>query len=341
MVEATARAVMVGILLKNHWKILSAPLAVGVIGVLLFAGCGQNPTNVSLSDPRVLSLLKAMDQVDRAALGFSPIATNAQISLELQSGSTYDAMLHVYGATSRTIAFRKTGSGYRWISEQEIYEGPKWHQTVDGTFREQMVIEFQTERVNGIPTNTLSIRYTGGDTNLEGREFILADVNPILERWKTSPVEPQPADLSDNGYGSPMLAAFVLFAVLVLPFALGATAAIVLILIAVGATLAAILLTAGIVSTAFLAGVLRKSVSAGFRALFIQLGALIGVIGGVIATSSVTLITKAAWNSPLRWVTGIGIGLFVGILMAWIFNLVWSGIAQWLAEKLEKRRNCP
>jgi hypothetical protein len=341
MVEATARAVMVGKVLKNHWKLLSKALAVGVIGLFLFAGWSEIPTNVTLSDPRILPLLKAMDQVDRAALGFSPIATNTQISLELQSGSTYDAMLHVYGATSRTIAFRKTGSGYRWISEQEIYEGPKWHQTVDGTFREQMVIEFQTEQVNGIPTNTLSIRYTGSDPNLEGRNFTLADVRPILEEWRVSPVEPQPADLPDNGYGSPMLAAVVLFAVPVFLIALGATAAIALILVAAFGALAAILLTAGIVSTALLAGVLRKSVSAGFRALFIQLGALIGVIGGVIATSSVTLITKAAWNSPLRWVTGIGIGFLVGILIAWIFNLVWSGIAQWLAEKLEKRQNCP
>jgi len=71
------------------------------------AGLGWPPDRVSLSDPQIQPLVKAMDQVDRASLGFTPVTTNAQISLELHSGGPYDAMLHVYGATSRTIAFRK------------------------------------------------------------------------------------------------------------------------------------------------------------------------------------------------------------------------------------------
>jgi hypothetical protein len=161
-----------------------------LLAVLTQTGCGLVPENVSLSDSRVQPLLKAMEQVDRPSLGFTPVTTNAQIKLETHSlAGSYDAMLHVYGATSRTIAFRKTATGYRWTAEQEIYQGPKWWQTMDGTFREEMIIEYQTERVNGIPTNQLSIRYQGSDTNLEGREFTLAEVRPILEKWKTSPVE--------------------------------------------------------------------------------------------------------------------------------------------------------
>jgi hypothetical protein len=56
-----------------------------------------------------------MEQVDRTALKFTPVTTNARITLELSSHVSYDAMLHVYDRTSRTIAFRKTPSGYRWI----------------------------------------------------------------------------------------------------------------------------------------------------------------------------------------------------------------------------------
>src|SRR5437868_12077516 len=83
---------------------------------LLICGCGLTPQNVSLSSPEIKPLLVAMEKVDRAALGFSPISTNADIRLELSSRANYDAMLHVYGDTSRTIGFRKEGGGYRWIS---------------------------------------------------------------------------------------------------------------------------------------------------------------------------------------------------------------------------------
>lgn len=38
----------------------------------------------------------------------------------------------------RTIAFRKTSNGYRWISDQETFQGPKEYKTVDGTVREQL-----------------------------------------------------------------------------------------------------------------------------------------------------------------------------------------------------------
>src|SRR2546430_8996583 len=52
-----------------------------LIAALAFAGCGLVPEKVSLTDPQVEPLLKAMDQVDRAALGFTPLTTNAQIRL--------------------------------------------------------------------------------------------------------------------------------------------------------------------------------------------------------------------------------------------------------------------
>src|SRR5437899_11920626 len=120
---------------ENQKRLFFATLLFGAL--LALGGCGLSPKKVSLSDLEIQPLLKAMEQVDRDSLGFTPVTTNAQISLELHSpGGAYDAMLHVYDATSRTIAFRKTESGYRWIFEQESYEGPKWYQTVDGTFRE-------------------------------------------------------------------------------------------------------------------------------------------------------------------------------------------------------------
>ena len=305
---------------------------------LMLGGCGLSPQKVSLFDPEIQPLLKAMEQVDRDALGFTRVTTNAEIRLELRSvGAPYDAMLHVYGVTGRTIAFRRTPSGYRWISEQENYSGPKWYQTISGTFRESMVIEYQTERVNGIPTNQLYIRYSGGDTNLTDRELTLAEVRPILNQWNASPIDPRPPDAEWQHPEDfdPSFAMFVLFM-------LGVTfvgCVLALIVGVVCLVIAAVLLTAGIVSTALLVGVLRRSVSAGFRALFIQLGAVIGMVGGTIATSAFTWIAKANWHSPFRWITGVTIGLLVGILFAWLFNKVWTRIALELTRKLERKGN--
>src|SRR5437867_10662675 len=69
--------------------------------------CGIGPEPVTLDDPRVKPLLFAMEQVDRAAMGFTPVTEDAKIGLE-DKGRGYDAMLHVDGKTSRTVAFRKT-----------------------------------------------------------------------------------------------------------------------------------------------------------------------------------------------------------------------------------------
>jgi hypothetical protein len=99
----------------------------------------------------------------------------------------------------------------------------------------------------------------------------------------------------------------------------------------------AVLVAGGIVSAAFLAGVLRRSVSDGFRALFLQLGALAGMGGGAIATIGVTWISKARWNSPLRLIIGVSLGLVVGLLCAWVFNQIWGRIAQRLAKWFERR----
>lgn len=303
------------------------------VAVWTLAGCGLVPENVSVLDPRIQPLLRAMDEIDRAGFGFTPVTTNAQIKLEIASGRAYDAMLHVYGQTSPTIAFRKTASGYRWTFEQESHQGPGWYQTVDGTFREYILVEYQTDRVDGIPTNQLWIRYMGSDTNLTGRELTLDEIRPILAGWRNTPVEPQPPDLPGAGF-DPAPAMFVLFMLLALLVAccLG--------LVIAGACLGivAILVGVGMISTSVLIGFLRRSVSAGFRVLFLQMGALAGLLGGAVATSAITLLTKSTWNSPLRWITGVTLGLLTGLLFGWLFNKAWSRIAQRLTTRLEASR---
>ena len=155
------------------------------LAVAALSGCDLSPEPVSLSDPKIAPMLKAIAAVDRSSMGFTPIPTNARIRLEMRPRAGYDAMLHIYAATQRTIAFRKTPDGYKWIAEQEIHYGPKMFTTGDGDFQEHVVVEYQLEPVNGIPTNQIHISYWGEDARLAGRDDLtLETIKPILEEWK-------------------------------------------------------------------------------------------------------------------------------------------------------------
>ncbi len=299
----------------------------------MMANGGLIPKQVAFSDPQVESLLKAVEQVDRTSLGFTQITTNMVLTLEpgAGSGGPYDVMLHVYSDTSRTIAFRKTGSGYRWISEQETYTGPKWYKIAGDTFRESITIEYQTEKVDGIPTNELYIRYTGNDTNLTHRALGLAEARDILEKWRVTPVEPEP---EANAEGFDLIGVFALCLLLVL-LGLG-----LLVLIAGAACMgaASMMLAAGILSASLVVGILRRSFSAGFRALFIQVGALAGFVAGVGATACIIWAAKTGWDSSMRWIIGIALGALIGTLYGWCLGLVWGRIAQALTRRVENQR---
>jgi hypothetical protein len=129
-------------------------------------------------------MFEAMSRVDRTKFGFTPIAGDASIRVEWRPRSGYDAMLHIYGPTSRTVAFRRTQSGYEWIGEQEIFQGPKTYKTPDGEFNESITITFETVPLSGHPPNSVAIEYSGEDPDLAWpRQLTLAAVRPWLKRW--------------------------------------------------------------------------------------------------------------------------------------------------------------
>jgi hypothetical protein len=160
-------------------------LAWGFAAALFTCGCG--PENVGRDDPRVREIMKALESVDRASLGFSPIDPGARLGLEWKPRAGYDAMLHVYGKTSRTIAFRRRSNRLEWIHEQEIFTGPREFDTVDGRLREQICITYETAPVSGVPLNTIDITYHGDDPQLKNISFpnkpALAQVAPVLKSW--------------------------------------------------------------------------------------------------------------------------------------------------------------
>src|SRR5258708_4708349 len=114
---------------------------------LALAGCGLIPRKVAMEDPRIQPLLNAAASFDRTSYGFTPIPKAAEVRWESRSTTHYDAMLHIDSKTSRTIAFRKAVAGWRWIGDQEIFQGPKMYKTVDGTFPEQICLTYETETI--------------------------------------------------------------------------------------------------------------------------------------------------------------------------------------------------
>jgi hypothetical protein len=145
-------------------------------------------------------MLQAIAAVDRAALGFAPIPTNAVVHLDSRSGARYDAMLIIYdtptlqGGVYRNIGFRKTATGYTWNFEQEIHPGPRtfkqlgnndhrWH-----TAHEWIVITYDTVGMLGVTPGKLCVWYTGPDSRIANRkDLTLDEVRPILAEWSQHP----------------------------------------------------------------------------------------------------------------------------------------------------------
>ena len=126
-----------------------------------------------------------------------------------------------------------------------------------------------------------------------------------------------------------MLIAFLLACAVAL--VLGTLAALVL-LVMLG--LLAGLIAAGMVSASVVIGVLKRSVTMGFRALFLQIGGVVGLIIGSLSAWLFVLLAKLPMHSVGPWVIGPLVGVVFGLLAAWMFNFAWGRSVEWIARKL-------
>lgn len=199
-----------------------------LLSLSLIAACGWIPEKLAWKDPRLVPLLTAMASVDRQAMGFTPLQREDQLRLETRPRSGYDAMLHVDGQTSRTIAFKKVGEAYRWIGEQERFFGPRSFDTVDGKQRETICITFEKTPISGAPLNTLFITFHGID--VKGAESTrsglgLLEAQAMIKPWMDPRGRARDAALavpSDCPEASRMMAQWNATANSALPPALGA-----------------------------------------------------------------------------------------------------------------------
>jgi hypothetical protein len=153
------------------------------------------PQHLNWNDAEMTPFASALDAVDRASLGFTPIPPCARVEIQRTvPPAEYDVMLHIYADTSRTIAFREEQDGYVWVGEQEVHTGPNQYRSADGYFFEEIVVTFDTVYMSGAPLNTLHIWYYGDDPRLDGKfNLTLRDIQPILEEWKEARPTPTPS----------------------------------------------------------------------------------------------------------------------------------------------------
>jgi hypothetical protein len=167
------------------------------VTVVFLSGCDRG--KVSLSDPQLAPMLQAIEAVDRAALGFTPIPTNAVVHL-YSSVEGCDAMLcidntpAVNAGVHRSIGFRKAVTGYKWLLETEIHFGPKTFTQIGNTdhqrhtAHEWIVITYDTRRSSGDTPNKLHVHYEGPDSRIaNGKDLTLDEVRPILAEWSQRP----------------------------------------------------------------------------------------------------------------------------------------------------------
>ena len=140
---------------------------------------------------------------------------------------------------------------------------------------------------------------------------------------------------ADDFQGQFWAAALWILAACVFAVIIGSVAAL-LLLLTVG--LLAGLIAAGVVSASVVIGVLRRSVSTGFRALFSQIGGVFGLIVGSLGAWTFILLAKLPMDSVKPWVIGPLVGIAFGLLAAWMFNFAWGRSVEWIARKLPGKK---
>ncbi len=157
-----------------------------LLACVFLVGCGLVPQKVTVTDPEVVSLFAAARSFPREEYGFSPLpsAPSTDIRIERHEIGAYNLMLHIYDSTSRTIAFLKDHSGFKWIHEQEIFRGPHHFDSPDGQLQEQICLTYEVEPVSGHSSGGLDISYQGEDERLKSRpDLTLESILPILKEW--------------------------------------------------------------------------------------------------------------------------------------------------------------
>jgi hypothetical protein len=175
---------------RTNWIVGGCITTLVTIAAIYLTGWYFGTRTVSLSDPRLAPMLQAIAAVDRAALGFTPIPTNAVVYLDSRPSTRSDANLCIYdtlalyGGIHRNIEFRKTATGYEWLREFETHPGPRTFTQSGHTAHEEIFIAYDTTGISGVMPNKLHVYYHGSDGRIvSAKDLTLDEVRPFLAEW--------------------------------------------------------------------------------------------------------------------------------------------------------------
>lgn len=91
----------------------------------------------------------------------------------------------------------------------------------------------------------------------------------------------------------------------------------------------------GLVSSSFLVACIQRSITAGLRALILQLSVLAGVLAGISILWTLQYLTGDNWNVSTIVIIGGLSGAFAGLLLALSFNWVWGQLAKMIISRID------
>jgi len=160
--------------------------------------------------------------------------------------------------------------------------------------------------------------------------------HPTTSAAATAPAATQYLDPDDDpnsdSIGTPALGLFALVMFLIMgaiAIVFLVFAAIAIVLGIVAALIILFLLAVGILSTSVLFAFLRRSVGSGFRALFIQIGMVVGLPLGLAATWIASRLFAVPGGRLLRYGAGGICGVLAGFAVAILFNYLWGRLIRW------------
>jgi len=152
--------------------------------------------------------------------------------------------------------------------------------------------------------------------------------NPDIPEELRSEEEPYPEDDDFN----PGLGIFALIMVL---------ATIILIGVGIGVGIIGVIILGfltffGGISSSVIFGFLKKNPASAFRMLFLQIGALVGLLGGIAGTLLASWIADFEWKDYALY--GCVAGVLGGLILAWLFNGLWGRARGVMTIRYEGRR---
>lgn len=143
-----------------------------------------------LGDEELKPYEHAINEIDRASLGFSAITHDTEIKIldgqEEKTVSCPEVELYIPDMPIKKhhICLTKIGDKYVWYSEYEQYLGPNRFESIWIAYSSQPGLLNQYSIKNNYEPYTLVIEYWGSnDPRLENKTLTLEYIQPFLDEW--------------------------------------------------------------------------------------------------------------------------------------------------------------